>query len=264
MSEQKASQTPFTPPPLPQTAEVSTAKLIFTLAFAGVMAGVMLVFAFYETSPAIEAHKAEVLRAAIGEVLKSPARYETLYVLPEGLSAQLPSGAREKDFEKVFYGFDAQDAPIGFAIVTSGPGFQDQIKLIFGFDPRAKCLLGIKVLESKETPGLGDKIEKDAGFVAQFVKIALPLLGVKKGKKTAANEVEMITGATISSRAVIRNIDQAVTRLQPLIEAYFAGQSATSPQAAATAAESQVQAEANGSVPDLHNEESFASREVAP
>lgn len=212
------------PAPAPEQ-EVSTTKLVLTLVCAGVMAGVLLVFAFQATAPAIEAHKAEVLRAAIGEVLKNPARYETLYVLPEGLSMELPSGAREKDFEKIFYGFDAQDTPIGFAIVASGPGFQDQIKLIFGFDPRANQLLGIKVLESKETPGLGDKIEKDASFVAQFAGIALPLLGVKKGKKSAANEVEMITGATISSRALIRNIDQAVTRLQPLLLAYLAARS---------------------------------------
>lgn len=208
------------PPPPVQEPDASTSKLVLTLAFAGVMAGVLLVFAFHATAPAIEARKAAVLRAAIGEVLKGPARYETLYVLPEGLSATLPTGAREKDFEKVFYGFDAQDTPIGFAIVASGPGFQDQIKLIFGFDPRANQLLGIKVLESKETPGLGDKIQRDS-FVAQFMGIALPLIGVKSGKKSANNEVEMITGATISSRAVIRNINQAMTRLQPLLAAYL-------------------------------------------
>ncbi len=211
-------------PPPPLTQDVSTVKLVFTLVFAGVIAGVLLVFAFHATLPAIEAHKAEVLRAAIGEVLKGPARYETLYVLPEGISATLPSGAREKDFEKVFYGFDAQDTPIGFALVAMGPGFQDQIKLIFGFDPRAGRLLGIKVLESKETPGLGDKIEKDASFRTQFEGIAAPLLGVKKGEKSAENEIEMITGATISSRAVVRNLNQAVTRLQPLLLAYLDAQ----------------------------------------
>lgn len=228
-----AQETPPMLPSLPQAAEVSTAKLIFTLAFAGVMAGVLLVFAFHETLPQIEAHKAAVLRAAIGEVLKSPARYETLYVLPSGLAAQLPSGAREKDFEKIFYGFDAQSAPIGFAIVAAGPGFQDQIKLIFGFDPRSQHLLGIKILESKETPGLGDKIEKDSAFVSQFFDMALPLIGVKKGKKTEKNEVEMITGATISSRAVVRNIDQTLQRMQPLIEAYLAAQSASAPPTSA-------------------------------
>jgi electron transport complex protein RnfG len=77
------------------------------------------------------------------------------------------------------------------------------------------------VLENKETPGLGDKIEKDTGFVAHVARAAVPVRGVKAGKATGdPHEVDMITGATISSRAVIRIINAALERFGPMIDAH--------------------------------------------
>jgi electron transport complex protein RnfG len=77
------------------------------------------------------------------------------------------------------------------------------------------------VLESKETPGLGDKIEKDEAFVSQFDGAIAPLLGVKSGAGTGdPSEIDMITGATISSRTIINIINETLERLGPLIEAY--------------------------------------------
>jgi electron transport complex protein RnfG len=64
----------------------------------------------------------------------------------------------------------------------------------------------MEVLESRETPGLGDKIYKDAAFQENFVKLSVEpeIVTVKKGSKAAANEVEAITGATISSKAIVK------------------------------------------------------------
>jgi len=74
-------------------------------------------------------------------------------------------------------------------------------------------------LESKETPGLGDKIEKDTEWVAQFGDVTPPVTGVKPGRGTGAlGEVDVITGATISSRTVIRAINEALDRVAPVLE----------------------------------------------
>ena len=88
----------------------------------------------------------------------------------------------------------------------------------------------MKVLESKETPGLGDKIFKDEGFVSEFEGARTPLLGVKVNQGTGdPHEVDMITGATISSRTVIGTINH---RLEALAEA-IAEHAATEPTAPA-------------------------------
>jgi electron transport complex protein RnfG len=71
----------------------------------------------------------------------------------------------------------------------------------------------MEVLESRETPGLGDKIIKDETFVANFRDLAVtPELVAVKKRRTRDNEVDAISGATISSNAVVRIINQSNAR----------------------------------------------------
>jgi electron transport complex protein RnfG len=191
-----------------------------TLGFAGAIAGLAIVLVFQWTAPTIEAYKAEQLRIAISEVLQQPERFDTLYVVDGALT---PSGD-PTIHETVYLGY-RNDRPVGFAIATGEPGFQDVIRLIFGYDHERDVLLGMKVLESKETPGLGDKIEKDSAFVNQFDGVQSPLVGIKARDNSGdPHEVDMITGATISSRTIIKAINNALERLGPLLDQYMAAQ----------------------------------------
>ena len=209
-----------TPAPLPEPAAVRASSLLTTLGVGGAVAGLLLVFAFGLTLPRIEANRARARDLAVKEVLKAPERYDTLYVVGRTLVQKPPEGVDPKKLEQVYLGYGPGNQRIGFAIVAGAAGFQDVIQLIFGYDPKTRQLLGMKVLESKETPGLGDRIEKDQAFVSQFVGARVPLLGVKKGKRSGPREVDMITGATISSKAVIRIINNALERLAPVVDAY--------------------------------------------
>jgi len=198
----------------PASHQVASARLITTLAFAGALAGLVIVLVFGWAEPRIQAHRAAALRAAVNDVLSDPASYRSVYVTESGLSDAPPAGADTVNAEKVFLGFDAAGAPVGYAITGAEPGYQDLIQLIFGYDPSEGRLLGMKVLESKETPGLGDKIYKDMDFVTGFEGVETPIVGMKQGAATgAANEVDMITGATISSRTVIGIINHRVEAL---------------------------------------------------
>ena len=217
---------PFQPKP-----DVPAWRLLVTLGLAGALAGFVLVFVYQATLPTIERNRAERLAAAIQEVLKAPDHYDTLYVYQETLTRQLPAGADPKKVEQIYFGYHADGTPIGFAIASGEPGFQDVVRLIFGYDHATQTLLGMKVLESKETPGLGDKIEKNVDFVAQFDGVLAPLTGVKPRQSTGdPHEVDMITGATISSRTVIKIINNALQRMGPMLESYQAA--ATSPASA--------------------------------
>jgi electron transport complex protein RnfG len=215
--ETPGPQAPAAPPPLP---EVKSARLLTTLGAGGAVAGVLLVVAFGITLPWIEANQARELDLAIGEVLKAPARYETLFVVNGALTREVPAGTDPKKLERVYVGYGTGDRRVGLALVAAEPGFQDVVKIIFGYDPEKKQLIGMKVLESKETPGLGDKIEKDGRFVAQFDGAQVPLVGVKQGKRAKPSEIDMITGATISSRAVIRIINNKLKALGPAVDGY--------------------------------------------
>ena len=121
----------------------------------------------------------------------------------------------------MFVGYDANGQTVGYAIIGAQPGFADVILLIFGYDPATKQLLGMKVLDNKETPGLGDKIVKDTAFVGAFRQAATPLRGVKFGAgKGGKEEIDMITGVTISSRTVINIINNKLKEVEPLLTRY--------------------------------------------
>lgn len=207
------------PLPVVEQAQVPSWRLLATLGGAGALAGLLIVLAYSWTLPSIESHRAEVLRSAIAEVLQQPARADTLFLYDGALVATLPAAVSSKSLERVYRGYAADGRSVGYAISTTEAGFADQIGVIFGYDPAAKKLLGMKIVSTKETPGLGDKIEKPP-FTGQFSGKIAPLVGVKGSAPAGdASAVVMVTGATISSRTVIKAINTAVARWQPLLDA---------------------------------------------
>ena len=211
----------MTSAPRAPAKEVPPWKLVSMMTAAGALAGLLIVTAFQVTLPRIQHHQGQVMQVAIREVLKSPARFDTLYLHGGSLVKSLPAGVTAKGLEKIYLGYDANGKRIGFAVSAAENGFQDLVTLMFGYDASAQKLIAMKVIAYKETPGLGDKIEKDEGFVNEFVGAAAPLVGVKPGSgKEGPSDVAMITGATISARAVIRIINNSIERWQPLMDAY--------------------------------------------
>jgi H+/Na+-translocating ferredoxin:NAD+ oxidoreductase subunit G len=217
-----APASPGTPPPPAAETSVTSFRLVATLTLAGMIAGLLMALLFSWAQPRIMAEQQRRTEAALQEVLKAPARVQPLYVYHGRVVRALPAGADTAGVARIYEGFDAAGRPIGFGIGGTGPGFADAIGLIFGYDPRTGQVLGMKVLESKETPGLADKITYDTSFIAGFARAAAPLVGVKHGRETGdRHEVDMISGATISSTAVIRIINRRVEELGPVLAAYL-------------------------------------------
>jgi electron transport complex protein RnfG len=79
-------------------------------------------------------------------------------------------------------------------------------------------LVGIEILESQETPGLGQEIETD-NFKNQFKQLntAPKIIYVKGEKPDQPNEIETITGATISSKAVVTILNKGIENLKKTI-----------------------------------------------
>lgn len=89
---------------------------------------------------------------------------------------------------------------IAFGI--SGPGFWGAISALIALEPDLETIKGLKILENKETPGLGGRIADD-WFQDQFKgkKLIPELKIVSYGKAKELNEVDAITGATQTSKA---------------------------------------------------------------
>jgi electron transport complex protein RnfG len=182
-------------------------RLILTLAIAGLISGIAIIGIYETTLPTITANKARELREAVFKVLPGVSRMQQLVFRGGEL---IPTEERGKDEPAVYGGYDEQGKFVGYAIPGAGPGFQDTIGLLYGYTPKQRTVLGMEILESRETPGLGDKIYKDAAFVGGFSALSVDpeIVAVKKGTKAQPNEIDAITGATISSKAVVRIINE--------------------------------------------------------
>jgi len=100
---------------------------------------------------------------------------------------------------------DASGKLIAWAVPAQGKGYSstEPVKLLVAVTADGKRIIDYKVISSQETPGLGDKITRKE-FRKRFEgkSPAEPLKAAKKSGGLAPNEVQAITGATISSQAV--------------------------------------------------------------
>lgn len=185
-----------------------TAKMVIVLTVITALSGVILATWDGVTKPMIEYHKLQALKAAISDVLPPYDNYE------------------EKDINgnKVYIGkIDGSMQPVGIAFKVEGSGFQGNISIMVGVDPSFTSITGIKVLEQIETPGLGTKIVEDPSnksnifwFPEQFTDVVIePEIVVLKNKiPQKPNEVQAISGATISSKAVVRILNDNIQNLK--------------------------------------------------
>jgi electron transport complex protein RnfG len=193
----------------------------------GLLCGFVIVTVFELTRPVIERNHAEALRRAIFQVLPAT-RSSTSFRLDEAGGFERVNGA-EGGQPSVNACYDEEGRLVGFAVQAEGMGYQDTIRVLYGYSVGEDAITGIRVLESRETPGLGDKIETDAGFLANFERLDVSLAGdqshlanliefVKPGKKQHPWQIDGITGATISSTAIADILRKSSARWVPQIK----------------------------------------------
>jgi electron transport complex protein RnfG len=199
-------------------------RMVLTMGGIGLICGILIVGAFELTLPTITRKKAEALDRAILEVVPG-ATSKAVFKLSGG---ELAPSTVEEAAESKYYACYRDGRLAGVAVEATGQGFQDVVRVIYGYSPESQSIVGLKVLESKETPGLGTKIETDPGFRANFMAlqvifdaerraIANPIVLVKPGEKTESWQIEAISGATISSRAVASLLRKSTEAAVPVI-----------------------------------------------
>jgi electron transport complex protein RnfG len=200
--------------------------MIRALGGIGILCSLLIVMTFQATLPVITRKKAEALERAIFNVLPGAVERATFEIDDGGRLTRVEGEAAGERL--IFAGYDEGGNLIGVALEAAGQGFQDVIRLIYGYDPEREQVIGMEVLESKETPGLGDKILKDDDFLANFAaldaalsedgaRLRHPIESVKKGRKQHPWQIDGITGATISSVAVADIIRASAERTLPVL-----------------------------------------------
>lgn len=176
----------------------SAIKMMLVLVIVGAISGGALVCVYNYASPLIEKNEKKTLREAIYKILPEAKSYNEI----------------TKDGITLYEGLDEKGDVAGYAFKAKGFGYQGEIELIAGIDVGLKELKGMEVLESTETPGLGAEIINEP-FKKQFHGLSvLPNITFTKDNVTQENEIHAITGATISTRAVVEILNKEIARIR--------------------------------------------------
>ncbi len=172
-------------------------RMLTALSIVGAVAGASLVFVYNYATPKIEVNVEGGTEKAIKTIFPDVGKIKQ---------------TGEKDVYKIE---NSQGEIEGYAFLAEGNGYQGTIKLIIGVDPKIDKMMGMEVLESQETPGLGAEISS-AHFRDQFIDLPVTkkIEYVKNQKLEKDNQIEAITGATISSKAVVRIINNRIEELR--------------------------------------------------
>ena len=180
--------------------------IVFTFVLTAVFATILAVtYAGY--LPVITENEAKVERAAILKVLGLGAEADLLAAFDEQVA---PVAAGVPSTYAVF-GDDGR--PVSYAFPLNGQGLWGAIRGYIGVSAGFDLLLGMEFTEQNESPGLGGRID-EPWFKEQFQGV--PLIA---GEEIVYGDgLDAITGATSSSNAVLKILNETIAGLEPLKE----------------------------------------------
>ncbi|MHA1599839.1 MAG: FMN-binding protein [Alphaproteobacteria bacterium] len=132
--------------------------------------------------------------------------------LAETIDIKAPGGKQQT---LQLYKGTADGETVGWIFRAVGSGFADKIELVVGTDAKFQTLAGFDVLASNETPGFGDQIKYDY-FRNQFKGVPTGALTLATSGDPEAIDAEIvaISGATVSSTAVVKTVSHYLTQVK--------------------------------------------------
>ena len=197
-----------------QAPDTRSVAILLTLGGIAMLSGLLIVLVYEITKPMIEANRQALIERAIFQVV--PGASQRMDIVIEG------DGRRAT----VYAAYDEQGDLRGVAAEGMAQGYQDVIRLLYGYNPDCECITGVRILQLSETPGLGDKIITDQRFQQNFEALdvrldaaasalANPITVVRQGSKEQPWQIDGISGATISVEAVARALRESSEWLLP-------------------------------------------------
>lgn len=171
----------------PSPSTWQTVRPVVVLVVICMVASVLLGVVHMVTDPVAQANAEKKAQETYAALVPQAKTFEELSCTVEGCTAAL--AAR-----------DASGAVVAYVVVAQSKGYGGQVPLAVAFDPEG-TVLSLTAMANDETPGLGTKIANES-YIGQYVgRAAAP---------TEATDIDLISGATISSKAALAAFNIAV------------------------------------------------------
>lgn len=176
------------------------------------VAGLLLALVYQITKEPIAAQKEKAKQEACKEVFADAASFEGVeFVQPEQVEWS-EAGYSQESIDEVMAAKDASGSVLGYVItVTTKEGYGGDIKFSIGI--RNEGLVnGISILEIAETAGLGMRSEEV--LKPQFAGKTAEQFEYTKSGAVSENQVDAISGATITTNAVVNGVNAGLYYFQ--------------------------------------------------
>ncbi len=217
-------------PVQPIQAGSPSVSMIRSLGLVSLICGFSVAIAYQWTKPYVDENQRITTERAVRAVLPTAVQQKAFVLGASGVVPAAPDSPAEST---VFVGYDGAGRIVGIAARGAARGYADLVQVMYAYQPACGCINAVKVVKMNETPGLGDKVIKDPDFLRNFealdarpnaegAALANPIVTVKHGTKREAWQIDAISGATVTSKAIGRGLDQSAERLVPLIHRHIA------------------------------------------
>ncbi len=165
-------------------------RLIGILTLVCVIAALVLGAVYKNTAPLIAAQKEKETQQALKQALPDADKF-----------------IMQRIDDEIYYEGYKDERLAGYVITVKAEGYSGDIEMMVGIDKKG-VITGVQILTQQETPGLGARCievkygEKDPWFTRQFRQ--------KKAEEVSLENIETITGATITAEAIIDAIKESV------------------------------------------------------
>lgn len=208
------------------TQTISSGKLILSLGLVASICGIIIVGIYQVTLAPVNANKKLALERQVFKVLPMAKSVVEYFATAGGIEAAAEGMPTPANAVRFYAAYGADGALAGIAAEASSAGYADQVRVLYGYDPAKQVITGIGVIAMRETPGIGDKILTDQAFLknfealdvrvnAELTALANAVKTVKHGTKQNQWEIDAISGATVTSKAVGRGINASAQALLP-------------------------------------------------
>jgi electron transport complex protein RnfG len=172
--------------------------------------GLLIAMTNTALSGRIEQNKAAKLNDLTKALLPGAEHFQ---LVEADIQVEQPGSSKEK--ARVFEVLSGDKQRLGWSFNAQGTGFAGPIELVIAVDKDFQKIMGFDVLASSETPGFGDQIKSDY-YRKQYANAPAEQFSlVKMGDPAAADaQIVAITGATVSSQAVVDIVNRFLTQIK--------------------------------------------------
>ncbi len=192
-------------------ASLDFIQMALTLFAITAVVAVLLALANSVTAPIIEKSAQDRLNQSLNSLMGEAVTFEEM----TEYSKKVNIGGVTVPIIAAYQGRNQSDEVTGYCVHVAPTGYSDVIEMMVAVNEEG-AVSGVQILSISDTPGIGMKVQTDAEFQNSLLGLSEQANIVKSAPKKPT-DIQVISGASITSSAYINGVNAALETAQVLM-----------------------------------------------